>query len=112
MTERDFLNARSRRIRRRLGHRSTEIHNRLEETLCPVVREHPRTALALGASAGLLLGALLGPALRAPVLRGGILRGAAGLAQSTGAHALRTTLAKSILDAFASTKESPSSGGE
>ena len=114
MTEREFLDAQSRRIRARLRRRSTGIHDRLEDRLGPIVREHPRTALAVGASAGLLLGGLLGPALRSATSRErqGFLRGTADFVRGTGVYALRTTLVSSILAALTPVKKEPTLSDE
>ena len=93
MTEREFLDRRSERIRARVGRRSEVVNRELERAVGPVVRDHPRKSLAAGAAVGVVLGAALKPASRAV---GASTAGVLGFLKNSAAYALRSKLFDSM----------------
>jgi len=99
MTDTEFLRTQSRHLRRRLRQSSSAFQREFEQAVGPVMREHPRTGLAAGAAAGLVLGRALAPSRNsaASPTRRGPLAGLLSFAAGTGAFLLRSTIAKSVL---------------
>ncbi len=99
MTDKEFLHTQSRLIRERLRRDSVTLEQKLERTLGPLMRRHPRKSLAAGAAAGLLVGRIIAPSPGKPTTpaRRGPLRGALAFVRDTGVFALRSTLVGAVL---------------
>ena len=99
MTDTEFLRIQSKHLRHRIRRSSSELHLELERTIGPLMREHPRTGLAAGTAAGLVLGRALASS-RNPTASSagrGPLAGLLSFAAGTGAFLLRSSIAKSVL---------------
>ena len=95
MTERQFLDRQSRRIRDRIRSGSIALHDEIESAIGPAVREHPRTSLVAGASAGLLVGRLLATPSRSGAGRG-LVAGGFRFLKETGVFVLRSMIVSSL----------------
>jgi hypothetical protein len=102
MTERQFLERQSRRIRDRIRRGSASLHDEIERAVGPTIREHPRLSLAASASAGLLIGRILAAPSRRrdPRARPGMIAGGFRFIKETGIFALRSTLVNSLRSAM------------
>jgi len=110
MTERQFLDRQSRRIRDRIRRGSVALHCEVERAVGPTIREHPRTSLAAGASAGLLIGRILAAPSRYSSRQAGrgVIAGGFRFIKSTGIFALRSM----IVGALTSSLRKSGSGGK
>jgi hypothetical protein len=98
MTERQFLDQQSARLRERIRRGSVTIHDEVERVIGPGVREHPLMSAAAGASAGFLLGAAIGTPSRARTAepRRGPVAGAVRFVKDTGVFILRATIVNAL----------------
>ena len=109
MTERQFLDRQSRRIRERIRSGSVTLHEEIERAIGPAIRRHPRLSLAAGASAGLLLGRVLRFPSRLPgphAVRG-VVAGSFRFIKETGVFALRSMIVGSLLSSSGRTGTAP-----
>ena len=99
MTDTEFLQTQSRRLRHRIRRSSSALHQELERTIGPLMREHPRTGLAAGTAAGFVLGRTLASSrsTAASSTRRGPLANLLSFTAGTGAFLLRSSIAKSVL---------------
>jgi len=99
MTERQFLDRQSRRIRDRIRRGSIALHDEIERAVGPTVRKHPRLSLAAGASAGLLVGRILATPFGSPSAQAsrGTISGGLKFIKETGLFALRSMIVGSLL---------------
>jgi hypothetical protein len=99
MTERQFLDQQSRRVRERLHRGSVGLHDEIERAVGPTVREHPCLSLVAGASAGFLLGRVLWTPSRSAVAGTGrgMLAGSFRFVKDTGIFFLRSLIVGSLL---------------
>ena len=91
MTDREFLQARSTFLKRRIKESSSKMQEELERAVGPSMREHPHTGLLAGAMGGIALGSAVGIARRPA---GGLL----SMLTGTGLYAARVALVRSLLD--------------
>ena len=98
MNDTEFLELHQRRLTRRLGRRSAAMNREVEKVVAPWMREHPRTGLATGAVAGLLLGAAVAPSSGAGTGCRGLISGSLRFLEGTAAYALRAKLVDSLAE--------------
>lgn len=100
MTERQFLDRQSRRVRDRIRRASASLQAEIERAAGPAVREHPRLSLAASASVGLLLGRVMAaspPRSRSPSRpRRGLIAGALRFLGGTTMFALRSKIVSAL----------------
>lgn len=106
MTERQFLDRQYRRIRDRIRRDSIGLHDEIERAIGPVVREHPRLSVAAGASAGLVLGRVLGFPSRLSTPGAGAVAGGIRFIKETGTFVLRSMIVNSLLSSSDKTETS------
>jgi len=97
MNDAEFLELQQKRLTKRIGRRARAMNREVEKVVAPLMREHPRSGLAAGAVAGLLLGAAAAPSSAATGGRG-LISGSLGFLKGTAAHALRSKLVDSLAD--------------